>query len=121
MNDMYVGQSPMERGEDEIHDDPLVVENNRLTDRIAELTTEVADLTAKLGFANAMNTYQDKTVSELTAEVAIAEGKLHSAMEEVRIAMVVNIGLAGHTNDKFKSLLDDLAEIIARNKPKDGA
>lgn len=31
----------MERGEHELEDDPLVTENNRLTDRIAELTAEV--------------------------------------------------------------------------------
>lgn len=38
--------------------------------RIAELTTEVADLKAKLAFVNAMNADQDKTVAELTDEVA---------------------------------------------------
>jgi hypothetical protein len=37
--------------------------------RIAELTTEVSDLTSKLDFANAMNSDQDKTVAGLTAEV----------------------------------------------------
>ncbi len=42
MNDMYVGQSPLERGHDEPEEEPLVTENNRLTDRIAELTAEVA-------------------------------------------------------------------------------
>ena len=70
MNDMYVGQSPLERGHDETEEDPLVTENNRLTDRIAELTTEVTDLKSKLDFANVMNADQDKTVAELTAEVA---------------------------------------------------
>ena len=40
MNDMYIGQSQTERDYDDPEEDPLVTENNQLTDRIAELTAE---------------------------------------------------------------------------------
>lgn len=45
--------------------------------RIAELTTEVADLKSKLDFANAMNADQDKTVAELTAERDLMRASLN--------------------------------------------
>jgi len=50
---MYAGRSPTERGDCEPDEDPLVTENNRLTDRIAELTSEVAELAQLLRLTNA--------------------------------------------------------------------
>lgn len=59
--------------------DRLLVAEMRAKDKLA---TEVADLKSKLDFANAMNADQDKTVAELTAEVASLRVAVTQGYEE---------------------------------------
>jgi hypothetical protein len=67
MNDMYVGKSPLERGHDEPEEDPLVTENNRLTDRIAKLTAEVEELRYDLGVAKELIDDEKREVAKYKA------------------------------------------------------
>lgn len=74
--------------------------------RIAELTTEVADLKSRIVFLESMESDQTKTVAELTAEV----DKSRRALLKIR-----EVSFANDSNEDYGVIYN-----IARNALKDG-
>lgn len=90
--------------------------------RIAELTTEVADLKSKLDFANAMNADQDKEVADLTADLKVAD---RASLELAAEVALLREDLKKVADFKLDTEMDKAQCVwhlryIARNALKDG-
>lgn len=105
MNDMYVGQSPTERGYDDPDEDPLVTENNRLTDRIAELTAEVEQ--------SKMDTFAAREAYDMQS---IRMAKLGEEVVRLRSSLSA---LCDATDRSSKPHITE-ANAVARNALKEG-